>query len=513
MDQSAVLEYLGSPGAFGHDAGRVERIETHVSVIFLTGTRAYKLKRAVRLPYLDYSTLDQRRLFCEKEVTLNRRTAPDLYLGVVPVTRSISGMLAVGGTGTPVEWLIEMRRFDQSMLLDALARRGELGADLCARVGTAAARLHEIATPRRDLGGTTAMQWVVDDNDAELAGAGESLPQRTRMQLHDAACLELHRHGALLDARRDAGWVRECHGDLHLRNIFLSDGHPVLFDGIEFSDAISCIDVLYDVAFLVSDLLHRDLPAHANRAMNAWLERLPQYDALALLPLFLSCRAAVRAKVLMSTAAVAPDADRTAALTGEASTYLEGALALIGGGNGAIVAIGGLSGSGKSSLALRLAPDLGRAPGGIVLRSDVNRKRRFRVSPTDRLPDSAYDEPITLEVYREIIESARNVARAGFVAIVDAVFGDARQQKAVQDAAEEEGVPFVGLWLDAPLVTMEQRLAARTGDVSDATSSVLHRQHARASAPAHWEHIDATRAPGEVAEFALASIVRVEAEW
>ncbi|MBI3047662.1 MAG: AAA family ATPase [Acidobacteria bacterium] len=510
--QEDVIAFLAAPAAYGPMCHRVDRVETHISIVFLAGDRAFKLKRAVHFPYVDYSTLEQRRRFCAEEVRLNRRTAPEVYLGVTPLTRSETGVLAIGGTGTPVEWLVEMRRFEQDRLLDAVASRGELDVEMAAGIGAAAAALHVAAAPRRDHGGRSAMQWVVEENDAELSAAGALVAQPARARLHEALLQALTRHGDLLDARRARGWVRECHGDLHLGNVFLAGDRPVLFDCIEFNDELSCIDVLYDVAFLVMDLLHRSLPAQANAALNAWLERLPQYEALPLLPLFLSCRAAIRAKVSITAAATNQAPAQIARLQRDAAAYLDRALALMSPGAGAMVAIGGLSGSGKSALARRLAPAIGRPPGAVVLRSDVVRKRRFGVEPTEHLPDSAYNAPVNAAVYGELTRSAREVARARHVAIVDAVFPTDAWRRAIRDAAAAEGIPFVGLWLDAPLGVMEARLAARRGDASDATGAVLRRQYARATMPLDWARIDASRSLERVADAALDRIAeRIQA--
>jgi aminoglycoside phosphotransferase family enzyme/predicted kinase len=506
IGQQDVMAFLDTPVAYGPGVTRVERFDTHISAVLLARDRAFKLKRAVHFPYVDYSTLEARRTFCDKEIRLNRRTAPDLYQAVVPVTRAENGALTIGGTGNPVEWLVEMRRFDQKTLLDAVARRGALGVELAAAIGVAAAKLHAVAEPRRDHGGASAMHWVVDENDAELSAAGAVVSQSVRARLHEASLPFLRRHGDLLDARRDAGWVRECHGDLHLGNIFLADGQPVLFACIEFNDDLSCIDVLYDLAFLVMDLLHRNLPVHANAALNAWFDRLPQYDALPLLPFFLSCRAAIRSKVSITATGVTSDPALIARLQQDARVYLDEALRLITPGTGAIVAIGGLSGSGKSTLARRLAAEFGRPPGALILRSDVARKRRFGVEPAVRLPNSAYAPRVNAAVYEELTLSAREVARSGYVAIVDAVFGTDALRRALRDAASHEGVPFLGLWLDAPIEIMEARLSARGADASDADVDVLRQQQPRVTAPDDWKHIDASRPIEEVAEAALASV-------
>jgi aminoglycoside phosphotransferase family enzyme/predicted kinase len=513
FSQKDVIAFLATPAAYGRSCRHVDRIDTHISVVFLADGRAFKLKRAVHFPYVDYSSLERRAGFCEKEVRLGRRTAPELYLGTVPVTRSETGELAIAGAGTPVEWLVEMRRFDQDRLLDDVALRGELDVGLAARIGVAAAQLHASAAPRRDHGGASAMRWVVDENDAELAAAGAVLSQSVRARVHQASLDALCQHGDLLETRRERGWVRECHGDLHLGNILLAGDQPILFDGIEFNDELSCIDVLYDVTFLVMDLLHRNLPAHANAALNAWFERLPQYDALPLLPLFLSCRAAIRAKVSITATGVAADPAEVGRLQRDANAYLDRALDLVSGGRGAIVAIGGLSGSGKSTLARRLAPAIGRPPGALVLRSDIARKRRFGVDPTERLAETAYSAAVTSAVYEELARWARQIARSGYVALVDAVFATDALRQSIQHAATLENVPFVGLWLDAPVEVMEARLAARGANASDADAAVLRQQLSRVSVPVGWERIDASVSIDRVADAALGRTAqRIEAD-
>jgi aminoglycoside phosphotransferase family enzyme/predicted kinase len=489
---SDVTAFLANPSTYGPSCTHVERVETHISVIFLAGDRALKLKRAVRLPYLDYSTLNARRACCEKEVALNQRTAPSLYRGVTAVTRQPDGTLSLGGTGVPVEWLVDMRRFDQRDQLDEVARRGALDLTVAAALGAAAARLHLAAEPRPDRGGARAMQWIVDENDSELAAA-EPLIERTRRARVHAACKDvLDAQRELLDARRNAGWVRQCHGDLHLGNIYLDHGRPVLFDGIEFNDDLSCIDVMYDVAFLVMDLVDRGLPAHAHAAMGAWLDALPHYDALPLLPLFLACRAAIRSKVSLTAAALTADAERATHLHADARAYLDRALEFLAPPGGRIVAIGGWSGTGKSTVARALAPELGRSPGAVVLRSDVFRKRRFGVDPTTRLPASAYAAAASRAVYDDVLQAAQAVARAGYVAIVDAVCGETWQRKAIREAAAAAGVPFTGVWLHASESVLVTRLEQRSLDASDATAEVLRHQQQHLNGPEDWARIDSS---------------------
>jgi aminoglycoside phosphotransferase family enzyme len=284
--QRDVIDYLMSPRA--HGGADVERIDTHSAVVFLAGARALKLKRAVRFDYLDFSIPDLRRAACEAEVRINRRAAPSIYRGVIPVTREGDDSLALDGQGTPVEWLVEMARFDQEGLFDRLAARDALDYRLMEPLAEAIARFHRGADRRPDHGGLAGMRWVVEGNASGLAEQGASiLDQPKCKELTQQSVAELERVGSVLDARRRCGFVRQCHGDLHLRNIVLIDRQPTLFDAVEFNDKIACIDVLYDLAFLLMDLWRRRLESHANRVLNVYLGETGDDDDLALLPLFI----------------------------------------------------------------------------------------------------------------------------------------------------------------------------------------------------------------------------------
>jgi aminoglycoside phosphotransferase family enzyme/predicted kinase len=489
--QDEVIAFLSEPSAYGLRNGGVERIDTHISIVFLAGPRAYKLKRAVAFPYLDYRTLDKRRDACERELRLNRRTARGLYLAVIAVTRSADGRLALGGAGEPIEWLVEMRRFDQDSLLDRLAERGGLTVDLSRRLALAVAALHEHACPRRDHGGSTGMRWVIVGNHQEMTvQAAQGLDHHASDALYAGSIGALERFSLLLDARRVHGLVRQCHGDLHLHNVCLVGGEPTLFDAIEFNDEISCVDVAYDLAFLLMDLLHRGLPAHANAVLNGYLELRPDFGGLALLPLFLSCRAAIRAKISIAQAAVQPHAKTAEGLRAAAHEYVELALSLLAPPPPRIVAIGGFSGSGKSTLAGRLAPGLGAPPGAVFLRSDVIRKRLFGVDPLARLPGSAYDDEATARVYAWMLHAAEAAAQAGHSVVVDAVFANPAHRAALERIADSIGVPFAGLWLDVSEPVAAQRLRARVRDASDATVPVLLAQMAKPTGEMTWRRID-----------------------
>jgi aminoglycoside phosphotransferase family enzyme/predicted kinase len=496
-DQTEILEFLSSPGT--HGGADVERIETHASVVFLAGTRALKLKRAVRYDYLDFSDAPRRRASCEAEVRINRRTAPDLYRGVLAVTREPDGSLRLGGSGVPVEWVIEMARFDQDDLFDRLAARGDLDLDLMRPLATAIADFHRGAEQRTDHGGRSGMAWVIDGNAEAFTEQGAGILDAA---LCSALTSESHRwldrHGALLDGRRDAGSVRRCHGDLHLRNIVLWNGKPTLFDAVEFNDEIACIDVLYDLAFLLMDLWKRRLPRHANVIWNGYLAETMDLGGVALLPLFTSCRAAVRAKTSVAASALQSDPQKRGALQQLGREYVRMALDLLRPPAPCLIAIGGLSGSGKSSLAHALAPSIGAVPGAVVLRSDEIRKRLCGQPELARLGPEGYLPEVSRRVYGTVAERSAVVVQAGHAAIADAVFAQPEDRTAIEQVALGASVPFMGVWLDAPEGVLIDRVRERGPDASDADASVVRRQLVDDTGAVTWHRIDAAGDAGDV---------------
>jgi len=490
-DQSRVAGFLSSPAA--HGGAAVERIDTHTSILFLAGDRAWKLKRAVRYDYLDYSTAARRHAMCEAELRINRLTAPNVYRNVVAVTEQRDGSLAIGGPGTPVDWLVEMSRFDQDALFDRLAGAGKLPLQLMRPLARTIAGFHAAADYRTDQGGWDALARIIDGNAAGFAAEGaEILDPILCAGLTGRARFLLSRCGARADRRRDDGMVRQCHGDLHLRNIVLIDGQATLFDAIEFNDQIACIDVLYDLAFLLMDLWRLGLTQHANAVWNGYLADTQDVDGLPLMPLFLSCRAAIVAKTTATSANLQADAFHRSELKAQARNYLALAKILLAPPPPCLIAVGGASGTGKSSLAMALAPSIGGAPGAVVIRSDEIRKRLCGVHPLDRLGPEGYTAEMSQRVYETVMEQADAVVRGGFAAIVDAVFARPEDRAAVQHVAVAAGVPFAGLWLEAPEPVLIARVEGRGPDASDADRGVIKQQLADHVDALHWHRCDAS---------------------
>ena len=492
-DQEEVIRFMACPETHGATANRVKRVETHVSHIFLVGARAFKLKRAVRFPYLAFNPPELRRAACMAEVKVNRRTAPRLYKGVVAVRRADDGSLRLGGEGEAVDWLVEMERFDQDALFNRLARRGALDRHVMEDLAEVIAHFHQTAEVSLESGGHLGMVAIIDSNAQCFADFGASVLDVSRIEHLNAATRgALDDLGALLETRREAGCVRHCHGDLHLRNIVLIDGRPTLFDAIEFSQSMAQIDTLYDLAFLLMDLDHLGLKSGANVVLNRYLDITGDDDGLAALPLFCSVRAAVRAHVGAAGAANLSTAEEAGEQGEEARRYLDRACAYLEPRPPRLIAIGGLSGSGKSRTAREVAPFVGLAPGARVVRSDVIRKRLAGVDTFARLGPDGYTPELTERTYRTLFEDAARALETGHSVIADAVFARANERRAIADVAARAGVPFAGLWLESPPDVMMRRVANRRRNPSDATPDVVRQQQEYDLDGIDWRRIDST---------------------
>ncbi len=503
-DQGEVIEFLSRPEAYGRPDGRVDRVETHISIVFLCGDRAYKLKRAVRFPYLDFSTRDRRRRFCHAEIRINRRTAPEIYLGVAAVTRDAAGALHLGGRGEAVDWLVEMQRFDEETLFDRLAQKGMLDRFAMEDLADTVARFHAEAERRPDGGGRALVARVIDSNTECFAESGGGILDAARTRaLTEASRQALAAREDLLEERRRNGFVRHCHGDLHLRNIVLHGGQATLFDAIEFSTELAVVDVLYDLAFLVMDLDHRRLRSLASTLLNRYLDNTGDAAGLAALPLFLSLRAAIRSHVQAAAAKTLSDAGEAARLADDATRYLDLALDYLAPPAPRLIAIGGLSGTGKSRLARELSPHLGPPPGARVVRTDSTRKRLAGVPLEARLGDAGYSREMTERTYAAVLDECRRAIAAGQAVIADAVFADPDERQAIERVAADLGVPFRGLWLEAEPGVMEERVTRRRRNVSDASAAVVRLQLLYDVGDIRWRRLDTGQSKGAVIAEAL----------
>jgi len=479
----ALIENLRRARCYPHPATQIQLLETHISWVLLTGEYAYKIKKPVNLGFLDFSTLEQRRRYCEEELRLNRRLAPQLYLEVVPITGDVASP-CMAGDGPAIEYAVRMRQFPQAALASALLAAGRLVPQHLEDLAATLAAFHQAAaaTDANSAFGTPqaildAALQNFDQLSPLLTGAGDddaiAVLRRWTLREHDARL-------ALLEQRRVTGAVRECHGDLHLGNIVLIGDKLVPFDCIEFNPALRWNDVLSEAAFLVMDLHDRGSPRLAWLFLNAYLEHTGDYEGLALLPYYLVYRAMVRAKV-HGLRAVQPGLDpgKRLSLLHASRTYLALAGAFARRPGPALIITHGLSGSGKS----RIAGELMQQHGAVRIRSDVERKRRHGLAPLDTSASAVgggiYSDRATADLYHHLAGLAQKVIAAGWTAIIDATFLQRWQRDLLHGVARDAGIPFLIMAVAAPEAVLRARIRQREAagsDVSEAGIAVLEHQ-------------------------------------
>lgn len=505
MSHDEIVAFLAD--ARTHGGQPVEVVRTHAALVFLAGDTAMKIKRPVVYDYLDFSEARTRRAMLQRELELNAPAAPGIYDRLLPITREPDGRLALDGSGPPEDWALRMRRFPAEAELSRIAARGGLTDALAADLGRSLAAYH-MAAPRRAADGPDLIEEILDELGRVFAGIPQVIGRRHAAAFRSEAGAALAEVAPVLRARAAAGHVRRCHGDLHLGNLVMLNGRPVPFDALEFDERLGTMDVLYDVAFLLMDLRKAGLSRAANIVLNRWLHHAgapAHLDGLAALPLFLAVRAAIRAMVAGQRARGADPADSLAA-TAEARAYLAAARGYLSPPPARAVGVGGLSGSGKSTLAAALAPEIGPAPGAVHLRSDLIRKELAGVAETDRLPPESYTRDTSDRIYAEIRSRAAQVLAAGHGVVIDAAHLTAEERTATAFVAQAAGVPFAGLWLEAPADALLSRVAARQGDASDADAAVVRAQLSRAGEAAGWHRIDAGGPPDATLAAARAAL-------
>jgi hypothetical protein len=479
-ESDSFVRGLLDPAAYPHPVGAVRLVETHISWVFLTGPFVYKVKKPCALGFLDFSTLERRRHFCEEEVRVSGRFAPALYLGVVPITGTASRP-RVDGAGQPFEWAVRLVQFDEANRLDAVFASGRLTADDCARLGVEVARVQDrLATAASDAPWGTAPSLL--DAAALALGQIRSLRPDAASRAEAVGGWLQRRTDALLPVfarRKAAGRVRECHGDLHLANIVLHDGRMTPFDAIEFNDSLRWIDVANDLAFLTMDLASRgrgDLAAHV---ASAWIEAADDHDAAVVLPVYEVYRALVRADVAaIRGRQESGEAAEAARL--ETDRYLDLAGRLARPRRPVLFATSGVSGSGKSTLALALVGACGAAR----IRSDVERKRLVGMQATGRPTDAEsshalYGTAMTRLVYERVATLARTVLGGGRSVVLDAACTLRWQRDWIGRTARAAGVPLVWLDFELPAGELLARVASRAArghDPSDASAAVVRAQ-------------------------------------
>lgn len=489
--------------AYPHPVGHVQFVETHVSWVFLAGAFAYKVKRPVCYPFVDMRLPRQRLFFCREELRLNRRFAPDLYLDVVPIAGD-GGHARVQGPGEVIEHAVRMRRFDTRGELDRLLAQSQVEPPELHDFGQSLARIHERLPPIGADGRYGSLALVtasLRENVAQLKSLSRHAGLQFDGQAVETPLLErLGESGHVIEARHAGGRVRECHGDLHCRNVVRSNGRLVAFDGLEFEPAFRWIDVAEEIAFLFMDLCRRGGRVHANAFVNGYLGEGGDYEAVRLLRLYAAHRALVRAKVAaLECKDAAGDARERPVSDNRA--YIGCATDLLARPRPTLILMSGLSGSGKTWLAKRLAGPIG----AIHVRSDVERKRLAGIgaasSSRSGLQQGLYAQEANDSTYRRLARCAADILAGGFPAVVDATFQRRADRALFRRLSNDMNVPLLLIRCRAPAEVLRERILdrARQGkDASEANLAVLERQQAT------FEAID----PGEALEVIDADTTR-----
>jgi aminoglycoside phosphotransferase family enzyme/predicted kinase len=482
--QSKLIAALRDALAVGAPGARATLLETHISYVLLTGVYAYKIKKAIRLEFLDFTTLDARRFYCEEELRLNRRLAPALYLEVVAITGGMDEP-RLGGPGPVLDYAVKMREFPQAALLGNVLDQGLLTAGHISRLAAIVARFHAqiaVAPPATSFGVPGGILRLALANFAEIRALGNDAADAAPDDLAPLEAWTRRQYAARhaqFAARRQSGFVRECHGDLHLGNMALIDGEPTIFDCIEFNDQMRWIDVMSEVAFIVMDLAYRRRHDYARRFLNAYLEETGDHGGLAVLRFYVVYRAMVRAKVAWLRAAQLPDGRARHEIQRDAGDHVHLATSSVCGTRPAVVITHGFAGCGKSTLSQALLERID----AIRIRTDVERKRLHGVGAHERrrggIESALYSPDATRATYDHVLALARTVVASGFTVIVDGTFLRRWQRDRFRELARELRLPFVIVDIAARESTLRERIGQReraASDASDAGIAVLEHQ-------------------------------------
>jgi uncharacterized protein len=475
----------------------IELIQTHASYVLLTGDFAYKLKKPVNFGFLDYSTIEKRQHFCQEELRLNQRAAKELYLDVLPIAK-IGSKYQLGNDGEIVDYAVKMVQFPQEKLLSNMFEAGTISLVDIEEMGKVVAEFHSRADCSEyisSFGTVERIKMSIDDNyrhtEKYIDLAPPTLRERaqTQEQLTETKAYTdrfLAEREQLFAQRITEGFIRECHGDLHLRNICRWQDRILLFDCIEFNEPFRFVDTMYDVAFAVMDLEARGRKDFANRFLNTYAEQTGDWEGLQVLPMYLSRQAYVRAKVtsfLLDDPGVSAAERETAVKT--ATDYYHQAWAYTRSQPGRLIMLSGLSGAGKSTVGKQIAGSIN----AIHLRSDAARKHLGKIPLSSKGDDRLYTPEMTAKTYARLLELGAKLAAGGFTVILDAKYDRRHLRGAVIDLAQDRSIPLQIFYCTAPVEVLRDRLLRRTGDIADATVDLL------ASQQAAWEDFTDTEIP------------------
>lgn len=471
-----LVQQMLQPDFYPHPVTEtIELIQTHVSYVFLAGEFVYKLKKPVNFGFLDYSTLEKRKHFCYEELRLNQRGAAELYLDVLPITQTGERFI-LAGQGEPVEFVVKMQRFPQETLLSAMYDRGELTEEHLEALAKVLAEFHKKA-PTNDyilsFGEVAQIRQAIDENyEQTVSYIGGPQTQEQFDQTKAYTDKLFAEQQALFADRVEKKWIRECHGDVHLRNICFWNGKILLFDCIEFNEPFRFVDVMFDIAYIIMDFDARNRSDLSNLFLNTYLEQTGDWEGLQVLPLYLSRQSYVRAKVTSFLLGDPGIPDSVKAESKEtASRYYRLAWDYTQQKKGKLMLMSGLSGSGKSTIAKQLA----RQSGAIQIRSDAVRKHLGGVALDEKGDAALYSPEMTQKTYDRLLNLGITLASQGYTVILDAKYDRQELRLPVIEQAKAAGIPLEILHCDAPVEVLHDRISQRS-DISDATPDVLAHQ-------------------------------------
>ena len=500
-DQSDVIAVLKQPKTYGLKRNQaVDIVETNISLVFLAGDKAYKLQKGVKFPYADFSTPEKRLEACQRELMACERFATGICLGIEPIVADKKGRLSLrefcrDPQAQVCDWLLVMHRFPEEDFYRARISDGSVDRfemmDLAEKIW----ELHKTSPVFMYRGGAEVIRRRIVENNTLMKCFPAVFDKEDVDRLDKAQLKELSRQAALLDKRRDKGKIRWCHGDLRLTNVVMFENRVTLFNPISFYDDLTQIDSLYDIAFLLMDMSALGLKRLTSILFNHYMACSADWEGIPVLPLFMSCRAGVQAYVFAQRANDAVNAKEKEHFTAEARRYLDLACDFLNPTPPAIVACGGLSGSGKSRMAREAAPEVAVMPGAVVLRDDVLRKNMENVAQTDDLGEFSFlNEKDEQAVYDRLFKEAENVILNGHSVMLDALFFKPEFRLQAEALAEKLNVKFCGFWVDAPLDVRAQRVAKRKRNPSDVKSlDTLKKQLDIDVGEVSWHKIDSSR--------------------
>lgn len=477
-EQAKLFEAIKESNFFNENNSKIEVRETHISMLFLTGKFAYKFKKNLKLDFLDFTSLENRKIACENELYLNQRYAKELYLKVIPIYYNGKDF-SLESIGEIVEYAVKMKQFDDKLLFSNLINKGSLKKTHLLELTESIVNFHKKAEIKSDFWSAKDFSNLAIENFTSCMKFSPPMSKQDLIFQKELTENLIDENKELFQSRQSTH-VKALHGDLHLSNICMYQDKPQIFDGIEFNDEYSCCDTISDLAFLLMDLDEKGFSNYSTAVLNYYLELTDDYSGLALLNLYKSYRAMVRAKIACYKIAVDKSSEK------EALKYCNFSRNYLKKNTSYIIAIGGLSGSGKSTLAKSLAESIS----AIVIRQDAVRKHIFNITLTEKANESFYSKEANQKTEEAVLSRIKMSIKSNLPIIVDSTFSNSKYRELIETFAKECDLKFIGIWCYADEQCIKGRLKNRVGDVSDADYEIYKLQKSKTTPPSNWNLID-----------------------